>query len=96
MGFAVILLFSIQTSQAKDCNVSVPANPQGHWSFRFVDGRKCWYEGENNYSKSLLQWPAHTPAQPPSYTEPVTASETGPDPAIKESDFENRWSGIRR
>jgi hypothetical protein len=29
--------------------------PPRHWSYRLIDGRKCWYEGENNFPKALLQ-----------------------------------------
>ena len=97
ISFAVVALFVTETAQAKQCNISVPSNPHGHWSYRFIDGRKCWYEGENNYSKSLLQWPAQSPALP---EESITASgkrDSPPDSVVKESDnFENRWSGIRR
>jgi hypothetical protein len=37
-----------------------PASRHGHWSYRLIDGRKCWYEGKNMLSESLLEW---APAQ---------------------------------
>ena len=43
-------------AEAKQCSAALPSNPQGHWSYRLIDGRKCWYQGENNFPKSLLQW----------------------------------------
>ena len=43
-------------AEAKQCSTALPSNPQGHWSYRLIDGRKCWYQGENNFPKSLLQW----------------------------------------
>jgi len=53
----VVLPVGMQTAQAKiECSAALPAHPQGHWSYRLIDGRKCWYEGENNFPKSLLQW----------------------------------------
>ena len=46
------------------CSASMPTNPQGHWwSYRVIDGRKCWYEGKPGLSKSLLQWPQEMPAE---------------------------------
>ena len=56
------LLMGLQTAVAKQCSAEMPANPPRHWSYRLIDGRKCWYEGENNFPKSLLQWPDQTPA----------------------------------
>ena len=70
MAFAVrllplgmFLLAGMQTAQAIECSAAVPSNPQGHWSYRLIDGRKCWYQGENNLSKSLLHWPDETSAR---------------------------------
>jgi hypothetical protein len=61
----MVLLFGLNTANAKQCSEAVPSNPQGHWSFRLIDGRKCWYEGENNFPKSLLQWPEQNSALSP-------------------------------
>jgi hypothetical protein len=49
-------------AQIKQC-VASPSKTQGHWSWRLIDGRKCWYAGKTMISKSLLQWPAAAPAQ---------------------------------
>jgi len=57
LPLGMVLLIGMQTAQAKQCSAAVPADPQGHWSYRFIDGRKCWYQGENMLSKSLLHWP---------------------------------------
>src|SRR5436190_20023555 len=44
-------------AQAKQCSIARPLDPKGHWwSWRLIDGRKCWYEGRTAISKSLLQW----------------------------------------
>ncbi len=106
LSFAMLILFGIPTAQAKQCSAALPSNPHGHWSYRLIDGRKCWYEGENNFSKSLLQWPEQTSALSPADIESVNVSEKPDDPpdpelccgpVLKEPDsFENRWRGIRR
>src|SRR5258708_20616634 len=82
---SVVLPVGMQTAQAKiECSAELPAHPQGHWSYRFIDGRKCWYQGENNLSKSLLQWPEQTSALSPS-----SQTESLPDeelmPSVKET-----------
>ena len=42
----------------QQCSVAVPSDPHGRWwSYRIVDGRKCWYEGKPMLPKSSLEWP---------------------------------------
>lgn len=47
----------------QQCSVAMPTGPHGYWSWRLIDGRKCWYEGKPMLSKSSLQWPAQPAAQ---------------------------------
>src|SRR5205823_4062208 len=105
-----LLLLGTQTAQAKQCSAAMPPNPQGHWSYRFIEGRKCWYQGENNLSKSLLQWPEQTSALSPSseteslpdeelmppVKQTVSASSGKPDNQSEpDSDsFDARWRGL--
>ncbi len=52
-------------AQAKQaCSVAAAPN-HGYWSWRMIDGRKCWYEGKPMLSKSMLEWttPAETPPE---------------------------------
>ena len=62
------------TAQAKapikQCSAS-PSKAQGHWSWRLIDGRKCWYPGKTMISKSLLQWPAKASVQAKADPKPV-------------------------
>ena len=57
-------------TQIKQC-VASPSKTQGHWSWRLIDGRKCWYEGRPMISKSLLHWPASRTAQASARPEPA-------------------------
>lgn len=50
-------------AQVRDCSVAPPSNGRGHWSWRLIDGRKCWYSGKTVIAKSSLRWPAAAPAQ---------------------------------
>jgi len=67
---SAISLFSIggaqvSTSQAQtaepgaqmiDCLAELPTPRKGYWSYRLIDGRKCWYEGKPGLAKSSLRW----------------------------------------
>jgi len=72
------------TAQAKQhCNLAVPSNLHpGWWSYRIIDGRKCWYEGKPGFSKSSLEWPLGTSSQPASDEElaRVAPAEDSSDP----------------
>jgi hypothetical protein len=59
----VALFFSATPAQAKQCSTERPSNARTYWSYRLIDGRKCWYEGKPMLSKSLLHWPAAQTAQ---------------------------------
>ncbi len=79
LAACIAALSSIGTPavQAKQqCSVAVPSDTHGQWwSYRLIDGRKCWYEGKPGLSKSLLEWPKETSEQPSSSRE-VTGDVT--------------------
>ena len=50
-------------AKAMECSVARPSHTQVYWSWRLIDGRKCWYAGKTMISKSLLQWPAKASVQ---------------------------------
>ncbi len=52
---AAIALIGLATAQAKQ-QCSTEAGHNGYWSWRMIDGRKCWYEGKPMLSKALLEW----------------------------------------
>jgi hypothetical protein len=92
------LLNAQAKAQVKECRAS-PSKVQGHWSWRLIDGRKCWYAGKTVISKSLLKWPAVAPAQAKAYVAPpvsvVTEKRSGPLDAqarmLEDDSFESRW-----
>ena len=65
-AFVAALLLGIPGVEAKQqCSAAAPSNPNGKWwSYRLIDGRKCWYEGKPGLSKALLEWPKGVAAQP--------------------------------
>jgi hypothetical protein len=95
---AVTFFSSVMPAQAKQCSVERPSNARSHWSYRIIDGQKCWYEGKPMLSKSLLHWPIARTAQadpggepnvlPANYYNLLDAQASIPD----DSDgFEARW-----
>jgi hypothetical protein len=71
-GVVALAITAAPTAQAKQ-SCSVAAGAQGYWSWRVIDGRKCWYEGKPMLSKSLLEWPARAAVQPNSTAEAASA-----------------------
>src|SRR6476646_5458318 len=61
---ATLLPVGMPTAQAKQqCGATKPSNQHGRWwSYRLIDGRKCWYEGKPMLSKALLEWPKEASA----------------------------------
>jgi hypothetical protein len=72
---AAAFFLSATPSQAKECSAERPSKARSHWSYRVIDGRKCWYEGRPMLSKSLLHWPASRTAEPHIRPEPAVVSE---------------------
>ena len=105
---AAPLSIEVSTAQAKQqCSAEMPSNPHGRWwSYRLIDGRKCWYEGKPGLSKSLLEWPSEVSAQTASAEEdastapekplnPLDSQAWAPNSAPTDPDtFEARWANI--
>ncbi|MEH2612916.1 hypothetical protein [Bradyrhizobium sp. AZCC 1693] len=84
-------------AQVRECRAS-PSKVQGHWSWRLIDGRKCWYAGKTVISKSLLRWAAAAPAQAKAEAVligVVAEKRSGPMDAqarmLDDDSFESRW-----
>ena len=94
----------VANAKAMECSVARPSSAQGYWSWRLIDGRKCWYAGKTMISKSLLQWPAKASVQAKADTAPVkivpvtVVTEKRSDPLDAQArlldyanSFEARW-----
>jgi hypothetical protein len=54
---ALLLLGTPQAEAKQQCSTAMPSSSNGKWwSYRIIDGRKCWYEGKPGLSKNLLAW----------------------------------------
>ena len=85
-------------AKAMECSVARPSNATAYWSWRLIDGRKCWYAGKTVISKSSLRWPAAAPAQAKADAAPIsvaTEKRSGPMDAqarmLDDDSFESRW-----
>src|SRR2546429_26506 len=94
---AIGMLTAEAKAQIKESRAS-PSKVQGHWSWRLIDGRKCWYAGKTVISKSLLRWAAAAPAQAKAEAVPVSvATEKRSRPMnaqarmLDDDSFESRW-----
>lgn len=71
--FLTVFPIVMATAEAKQCSVARPSDQHGHWwSWRQIDGRKCWYEGKTLISKSLLQWSVPSSVRSESAATPIT------------------------
>lgn len=63
---AALLLVGMPEAEAKQhCSAAKPSSSNGTWwSYRLIDGRKCWYAGKPGLSKDLLEWPKTAAAEP--------------------------------
>jgi hypothetical protein len=102
-----LLPISAPAAQVRECRAAVPASASGHWSWRRVDGRKCWYSGKTVIARSSLRWPAvaqakaKSPVQVQAKVEPAPVSvamEQRSDPMNAQArmldddnTFEARW-----
>jgi hypothetical protein len=98
---AALMPSGVANAKATECSVARPSSAQEYWSWRLIDGRKCWYAGKTMISKSLLQWPAKASVQAKADTAPVpvtVATEKRSDPLDAQArlldyanSFEARW-----
>jgi hypothetical protein len=100
---SALVPIGVLTAQAKapikECRASA-SKTQGHWSWRLIDGRKCWYAGKTVIAKSSLRWPvAAAPTQAKAAAAApvsvVTEKRSGPMDAqarmLDDDSFESRW-----
>jgi hypothetical protein len=97
-GSSPFAFSSAATAQARQCSAERPPNARSYWSYRLIDGRKCWYEGKPMLSKSLLHWrPAQTAQADDLEREPILPAarynflDAQASMAEESDNFEARW-----
>jgi hypothetical protein len=96
----LVLGMNMYSAESKQCVAEMPSDTPHHWSYRLIDGRKCWYEGENNFPKALLQWPEQTKAlsafdqaEPPKERAQAVIPQSDLRNEAPEN-FEDRWGAL--
>ena len=78
-AIALALAFEVTLPTAKAETIECRARPETreYWSWREIDGRRCWYKGHRRISKTLLSWGPKTPAEatPAEAVKPAEAIE---------------------
>jgi hypothetical protein len=96
-------IFFVSSAQAIECRAELPSHHTAHWTYRMLEGRKCWYEGRGMVSKALLHWSVSNVSAKPD-PEPATSGqsafsfESEPSCCSRQVDdgesFESRWQAI--
>jgi hypothetical protein len=98
---ATIVVASLTTAaQAIECKDKMPPGGAGHWSWRNVDGRQCWYQGPKGMDKAKLTWRRAAPPAPAAVdidttvetdttVEPGATAETDEEKVLLESYWPN-------
>jgi len=91
----ILFVVSVNNAQAVECRTSVQGG-DGHWAWRLIDGRRCWYKGASGMDKSLLHWSAAEDG--PDRPEDTPEVQPIPPEVIKmlpimppQPTFEDRW-----
>src|SRR5262249_8987321 len=73
---------SAGTANAITCQSSPAPSNKGHWVWRLIDNKKCWYAGELGMEKSKLHWIVKAP-EPAQRTTLEPAKRTVPRPPLR-------------
>jgi hypothetical protein len=81
----ILLVLAPSAAAALECYTSALRDNR-HWSWRQVDGRRCWYPGLPGVSKSTLRW--SKTSVPPSIDRQTNASAAAPPPSSQRDEEE--------
>jgi hypothetical protein len=92
MAAAIVLApLCTAANSAVQCKAELPAVRTGHWSWRIVDGKRCWYPGSPGMDKARLQWPRSAPPRAPNDGDSDRTLLESVWPKLEELPFEQRW-----
>ena len=97
---AALCIIGVTAVEARQ-TCSTAAGAGGYWSWRMIDGRKCWYEGKPMLSKSLLEWPAEATTQQAAAPRAATPKAAEADaaataPAMRHNDPMDAQASMRK
>jgi hypothetical protein len=62
-AFIALSFWATPAWAAVECRAELPRATTEYWSWRIIDGKRCWYPGRPGMSKSNLRWSERT--EPP-------------------------------
>ena len=69
LGGGLLAFAALPVSMSNAEPIACAAEPDvkggGHWYYRILDGRKCWYRGKPMMPRESLYWPKSTDAAAP-------------------------------
>src|SRR5258705_7543318 len=93
VAVTIPLAWSATASSAVECRAELPSARTDYWSWRIIDGKRCWYPGRPGMSKDKLQWP-RSAQEPYREQNEVVQPKNERDrfqPKVEELPFGERW-----
>lgn len=87
-AIAFVLLVTVVSRVHGETICVERAGREGHWAYRQIEGRSCWYRGEIGRDKALLRWERVVP--PVVTTEAEIISSDSHDLGL----FEREWRDV--
>jgi hypothetical protein len=72
-GMVLLAAINSPARAAIECRAELPQSRTGHWSWRQIEGRKCWFPGRAGVDKAQLRWPTAAAAPAPA-SQPETVT----------------------
>jgi hypothetical protein len=63
IGLAVALEVILPTAKAETIECRARPESREYWSWRQIEGRRCWFKGHRRIDKKLLSWGPRKPAE---------------------------------
>jgi hypothetical protein len=83
---ALLFVFSAAAVAMTACQPSRPSDARDYWSWRLIDARQCWYQGQPGRSKATLFWPVEQPPPAePEVEQPEQLAKADGDRTLLES-----------
>ena len=90
VAVAIALAWLATASSAVECSAELPSARTDFWSWRIIDGKRCWYTGRPGMSKDKLQWP-RSAQEPYREQNEVVQPKNRFQPKVEELPFGERW-----
>jgi hypothetical protein len=91
-ALALVLSSSVLAADVGvECRSAKPAGARDYWSWREIEGRRCWYPGRRGLAKDLLRWSRSSVRVAPATT-PGEVESTIPPTADFSGTFVDRWN----